>query len=317
MTVTPNCYSVGIDVGKFELFVALWGEETPTAYRSDPDGIAAILKRLAACRAPARVGFESTGGLEYPLWQALTAAGHDARQINPARIKSFARARGTLAKTDAVDATLIAEFVNHFPAAGRIMDTEKLHQIRLLTTKRRQLIEQRKRISNQRCRTRDAMISEMEAAQIALCESQIQRLEKRLQETIANEPALAEKDQLLRSIPGIGPVLSSTFIGSVPELGHIGDKPVSALVGLAPIPRDSGTKQGRRFIQGGRKPVRDTLYAAAISAMRFNPDLRKFAEAKKAEDKPHKQITCAVARKLLITANAILRRRTPWENRTA
>ena len=316
MSLASECVFVGIDVGK-AAFLACAGDGPVRRFANDAGGIAACLDWLAELGGCPLVGFEATGGHEYRLWEALVAAGIAARQLNPARIRAFARAGGTLAKTDPVDARLIAGYLARFPAAGRALGPENQRLVRMLCVKRRQIVKLRKTVTCQSGQSRDPEIAGMEAAQIALFEAQIAALEARLAQVLAADAALAEKDRLLRSIPGIGPVLSRTLIGEMPELGRLSEEAVGALAGLAPVARDSGAKQGRRFIQGGRKPVRDTAYVAAIVAARYNPDMKRFADAKKREGKPPKQIICAIARKLLVTANAVLKRGTPWENRPA
>ena len=311
MTITPETTFVGIDVAGREL-VAAAGPGPVRRFANDAGGIAACRRWLTSLGAPLRVGFEATGGHEYRLWAALDAAGIAAGQLNPARVRAFGRARGRLAKTDPCDARLIAGYMAGTGDPGRRLPPANLLRIKGLCTKRRQILALRKTVGAQARQTADPELAAIEAEQIALFDAQIARLDARIAEAIAADPDLARADRLLRSIPGIGPVTAATLIAEMPELGALAEPAAAALAGLAPIARDSGNHAGKRFIQGGRKTVRDALFCAARVAQRWNPALRAFSDRKKAEHKPPKQVTCAVARKLVVIANAVLKRQTPW-----
>lgn len=230
----------------------------------------------------------------------------------PARVHAFARSLGRLAKTDRYDATTIAAYLASQPEAGRSLPQENIRQISALTTKRRQLLEMRKALLCQMKQARDPHVQELDQAHLGFVDGQIAALDTLIAALIAADPEMAMKSRLLRSIPGIGPVASATLLACMPELGDLAPKAAAALAGLAPFNRDSGTRQGKRFIRGGRGVVRNALYMAALAASRFNPDLKAFADRLKAKGKPAKQILTAVARKIIELANAVLRRKSPW-----
>ena len=311
MSIPTPLTVVGIDVAGAD-FVASAPSGPVQRFTNDAAGIAACLDWLAGMAAPLLVGFEATGGHEYRLWQALAEAGIRARQLNPARVRAFGRGTGQLAKTDPIDARLIAAYLTVAGDAGRELPEKNLRRIRALCTKRRQIIALRKAVAAQARRTEADDLAAIEADQIALFDTQIARINRLLDEAVAGDPEIARREALLTSIPAFGPVVSRTLICEMPELGTLSEAGAGALAGLAPMARDSGTQSAKRFIQGGRKTVRDVLYQAAIVASRHNPDMKRFAERKRAEGKPHKQIICAIARKLIVVANAILKRQKPW-----
>lgn len=305
---------IGIDVSRDWLDTCLVPSERQYRIPNTPDGHRAVLK-LAQDHA-AIVCFESTGGLEWKLWQALAEAGVAARQVPPAQVKAFARSCGTLAKTDRVDAALIARFLAFRPDAGRELPLETVRHIRALTTKRSQLVETRKRLLMQ-LKAQDrtgvaSMFEAMDAEMKALFDRQIKTIEAQIEAALAAEPELAERRDLLRSIPGIGPVASAMLIAELPELGHISGAQAAALTGLAPIARDSGSWQGKRTIGGGRRTLRHVIFQAALVARHHNPALKAFADRLKAAGKPHKVIITAVARKLITIANAICKKQQNW-----
>ncbi|WP_189413675.1 IS110 family transposase, partial [Neogemmobacter tilapiae] len=294
---------VGIDVGKFTCFAAVHGSSKPFAFVPDATGIAAFLSFLRALPGPPRIGFEATGGYEAGLWEALDRAGFETRQLAPARVRAYRRMRGRQAKTDAEDAVMIAAYLADQPEAGRALPSEAVREIKVLSAKRRQLIAMRKALACQMKQAHDPLTLDLDQAHLALINSQIASLEARLEARIVAHADLARKARLLRSIPGLGPVACTTLLAEMPELGALDPKAPAALAGLAPFARDSGKTSGKRFIQGGRGPVRNILYMAALTASRYNPDLKIFATRLKAAGKPNKQILTAVARKLIELAN--------------
>ncbi len=263
------------------------------------------------------VGFEATGGQEWALWAALEAAGLDARQLPPAQIKAFAASRGTRAKTDRIDAELIARFMAFRPEAGRRMPSKTSRILNALTSKRAQIVEMRKRLLAQaKARAKQAVpagLEEMDDELRTLFSAQIQTLERRIAEVIAGDVAAARKAALLRSIPGIGPVTAALLIGDMPELGRMTSAQAAAMTGLAPIPHDSGALRGKRAIAGGRRHLRHVLFQAALVAAHHNPSLKTVAGRLQSHGKPHKAIIIAVARHLITTANAILKAGSPWK----
>jgi len=234
------------------------------------------------------------------------------RQVSAAHVRSFARATGALAKTDPIDARLVAEFIAFRPESGRRLPTEKLRKINAISSKRRQLVNMRKRLMCQEKQRVGNFLSEMDAELHTLLTRQISRLEDEIQAQIKADPELKQQAKILRSIPGIGPVLCAALMGEMPELGSMNDKQVSALAGVAPINKDSGRMDGKRSIKGGRYNIRSLLYQAALVASQHNQPLKNFANRLKGKGKPHKVVLIAVARKLLVTANALVAKNELW-----
>ena len=259
---------------------------------------------------------EATGGQEWRLWAAFDAAGIKTRQLPPAQIKAFATSRGTRAKTDRIDAELIARFMAFRPDAGRSLPAQKLRLLRALTSKRAQLVETRKRLLAQiKARQKQGLgepFEEMDTALRLLLDTQVADLESRIECLIAADAALAETAQILRSVPGIGPVASTMLIAEMPELGQISGEQAAALTGLAPIAHDSGALRGKRAIGGGRHLVRHVMFQAALVASHHNPILKPFADRLRAAGKPHKVVITAVARKLVTIVNALCKSRQNW-----
>ncbi|MFT6074799.1 MAG: transposase [Yoonia sp.] len=262
------------------------------------------------------VCFEATGGQEWRLWAALDAAGIVTRQLPPAQIKAFATSRGTRAKTDRIDAELIARFLAFRPDAGRALPAQKLRVLRALTSKRGQLVETRKRLLAQiKARQKQGVeesFEEMDSALRSLLGAQITKLENQIESLIAADDVLAETASILRSVPGIGPVASTMLIAEMPELGQISGEKAAALTGLAPIAHDSGALRGKRAIGGGRHKLRHVMFQAALVASHHNPALKPFADRLRAAGKPHKVVITAVARKLVTIVNALCKSRQVW-----
>lgn len=267
------------------------------------------------------VCFEATGGQEWRLWVALDAAGVATRQVPPAQIKAFAASRGTRAKTDRIDAELIARFMAFRPEAGRSLPHEKLRLLRALTSKRGQLVETRKRLLAQiKAHGKLAtagMFTTMDGDLKDLLDRQVAELEARIEQTIASDGELAVTAEILRSVPGIGPVASTMLIAEMPELGQITGEQAAALTGLAPIAHDSGALRGKRAIGGGRRLLRHVMFQAALVASHHNPVLKPFADRLRAAGKPHKVVITAVARKLVTIANALCKARQKWAHQIA
>lgn len=264
----------------------------------------------------ALVCFEATGGQEWRLWSALDAAGIATRQLPPAQIKAFAASRGTRAKTDRIDAELIARFMAFRPDSGRMLPHEKIRFLRALTSKRGQLVETRKRLLTQikahgKLELPD-MFDAMDAELKDLLDRQIAELNVRIEQTMASDDDLAAIAGVLRSVPGIGPVASTMLIAEMPELGQLSGEQAAALAGLAPIAHDSGSMRGKRAIGGGRRQLRHVMFQAALVASHHNPILKTFADRLRAAGKPHKVVITAVARKLVTIANALCKNRQKW-----
>ncbi|WP_370161435.1 IS110 family transposase [Limimaricola soesokkakensis] len=314
MSRIPHSAIIGIDVSRDWLDVHCLPDGQRLRLPNTAEGHAALASLASDRRA--MVCFESTGGQEWRLWVALDAAGISTRQLPPAQVKAFAASRGTRAKTDRIDAEMIAHFIAFRPNAGRHLPAEKLRLLRAMTSKRSQLVETRKRFlaqikAQEKLGTADAF-ADMDSALKALLDRQIAEVEQRIEAAVAHEGAIAETAAILRSIPGIGPVASTTLLAEMPELGQITGEQAAALAGLAPIAHDSGTLRGRRCIGGGRRALRHVMFQAALVATHHNPVLRMFAERLRTAGKPHKVIVTAVARKLVTIANALCRSRRSW-----
>lgn len=306
---------IGIDVSRDWLDLHC----LPDGYRcrvpNTPEGHAAVAD-LARDRA-ALVCFESTGGQEWQLWALLEAEGVSARQVPPAQVKAFAQSRGTRAKTDRIDAELIARFFAFRPEAGRSLPAEKLRLLRALTSKRTQLVEMRKRLlaqirAHQKLGTA-GMFDDIDTELKQRLDGLIKDLEDRITRAIASDDHLSQMATVLRSIPGIGPVASAMLIAEMPELGHITGAQAAALTGLAPIAHESGTMRGKRAIGGGRRLLRHVMFQAALVASHHNPILKTFADRLRAAGKPHKVVITAIARKLVTVANALCKTRQKWK----
>ena len=303
---------VGIDVSKDHLDLAIRPGGPATRHPYDETGLAGLVARLSAER-PALIVVEATGSLESPLVAALAVAKLPVAVVNPRQVRDFARAIGKLAKTDAIDAEVLARFAEAVRPEVRPVPEEKARELTALLSRRRQVVEIR---VAERNRLRTAAVTAVRAdleAHLAYLDDQVGRLEGQLDQAIQDSPAWKAKDELLRSLPGIGPVVSRTLLASLPELGTLGRGKIAALVGLAPMNRDSGTLRGRRMIVGGRPEVRSALYLATLSAVRYNPALKVFYGRLRAAGKPAKLALTAAAGKLLTIADAIVRTGRPWQ----
>ena len=307
--MTENVY--GVDVSKH--WIDSFG---PSGHERVGIGdLAAYAARVAAAgrvTGGSRVVFEATGGLEAPLRRALAGAGVMAHRVNPARARAFAQGLGRLAKTDRVDAAMLREMGVRLDLAVCAPEPEEMSDLRALRTRRRQLVQDRARETVRLGQAGSALAAASIQRVLALLDAEVAALEAAIAAQIKASPALAARATLLRSAPGVGPVVALTLLAEAPELGQIDNRAAAALAGLAPIARDSGQHQGRRRIGGGRKPLRDALYLAAFTATRIDPGLRAFAERLRANGKSHKQAIIAAARKLLTILNAMLRTNRPF-----
>lgn len=306
---------VGIDISKDRLDVACLPAaiRTPPAFDNDAKGHAALIAWLKEA-LPRLIVLESTGGYQRVLVAALAAAGLPVVVVNPRQVRDFARALGVLAKTDAIDAMVLARFGQKInPPQRPLPDAESSALIDLLA-RRRQLVELRTAESNRLAQATSARIKASIRAVLATIEKQIASIDDDLDERIKKSPAWKAKEDLLTSVPGIGPLTARTLLACLPELGTVSRQCIAALVGVAPINRDSGTMRGKRTTWGGRKAVRSALYMAALVATRHNPVLKAHYAKLHAAGKAKKLALVACIRKLLVTLNALLRTRTPWRN---
>jgi len=308
--VRPSNVYVGIDVAKERLDVAQRPSLEGWRVANDERGIAELVARLVQLK-PALVVLEATGGMELPLVGALAAAGLPVVVINPRQAREFARATGRLAKTDAIDAQVLAQFAEAVRPQLRPLPDAAAQELSALMTRRRQLIEMLTAEKN-RLRAAARAVRPDIQEHIHWLERRLADLDGDLSQTIRSSDIWREKDDLLQSAPGVGPVVSTTLLADLPELGTLNRKEIAALVGVAPLNRDSGTLRGRRTVWGGRSKVRAALYMATLVATQRNPVIRTFYQRLLSAGKPKKVALTACMRKLLTILNAILRSRTPW-----
>ena len=303
MIIALRC--VGIDVSKpmLDIFDDAIGVPERIANASQP-----IAQQVARWRNnDVFVVFEATGVYDRALADALRQAGIRYARVNPARARDFARASGRLAKTDAIDARMLAAFARAMTPAAEPPPEPARNILASLAKRRDQLVHMRAQEKNRRSEAHDPAMAEHIAVHIDFLSREIEAIEARIKAFIKAEPQICEQARLLRSAPGIGPVACMQLIAQMPELGHAGPKQVAALAGLAPLNVDSGSHRGKRAIGGGRKRVRDALYMAALNAVRRDPNIKTFYQRLRTAGKPAKLALIAVARKLLTILNAMLR----------
>ena len=310
--MTPPLVFVGIDVSKAALDVAVRPAGTVDRVTNDPDGIAARVARLRPL-APALVVVEATGGFEAPVVAALQVAGVPVAAINPRQARDFAKASGRLAKTDRIDAEALAHFAEALRPAPRPPTPPEQQALDALLTRRRQRIGNRVMEANRLPTATAPAVRAGIERHLAWLDEEITAVDRLLAAAVAASPAWRAKDDLLRGLPGVGPVVSRTLLAALPELGATDGGKLAALVGLAPYAHDSGTARGGRHIRGGRAEVRRALYLAALSAARRAGPLKDFADRLRARGKTAKVVLIAVARKLLQIANAVLRTGQPGQ----
>jgi transposase len=312
MTMLSFC---GIDVSKDRLDLVVFPDQQGLSVSNDPVGWAEMVEQLRGYPIAA-VGVEATGGYERGVMRALLAAGLSVRQINPFRLRQFANASGVLAKSDPIDARMIASFVAVMPTRPAQRQAPALERLVEILAVRRQLSDEKVAAENASRLLEDAMLQRLSRRRIARLAADIDRLDERLVAIVAADSALAHRYQLLISMPGVGPLLACTLIALLPELGSLNRKQIAALVGVAPYAFDSGKLQGRRCIWGGRAPVRHTLYMAAMSASQHNPVLKAFRDRLKSAGKPPKVVIVAVMRKMIVMLNAMVRNNVDWADRS-
>jgi transposase len=301
---------IGIDVSKHRLDIFDEAIGIAESIANAPQPITQQVERWRCGNV--FVVFEATGIYDRELAVQLRQAGIRYARINPARARDFARASGRLAKTDAIDACVLAAFARAMVPSADPAPEPARNALALLAKRRDQLVQMRAQEKNRRSEAHDRAIIEDIARLIGFLDGEIAAIEARITTLINAEPAIAEEARLLRSAPGVGPVACMQLIAQMPELGQVGPKQVAALAGLAPLNVDSGTHRGKRTIGGGRKRVRDALYMAALNAVRRSGSFRSFYQRLRTAGKPAKLALIAVARKLLTTLNAMLRDRKPY-----
>ena len=305
---------VGIDVSKATLDVSVRPSSQQWSVLNEEQGISSLVGCLKTMD-PALVVLEATGGLELPAVAALGSAGFPVVVVNPRQVRDFAKATGKLAKTDALDAQVLALFAERVQPTPRPLPDAEALVLSSLMARRRQLIAMLVAERNRLDRALDPVRLGIQE-HIAWLEETLGGVDKALSQTLRKSPLWREREDLLRSVPGIGPVASATLVAGLPELGTLNGKQVAALVGVAPLNRDSGVLRGRRTVWGGRASVRTALYMATLVATRFNPVIRIFYQRLCSAGKPKKVALVASMRKLLTILNAMLKHRTPWNPAT-
>lgn len=301
---------VGIDVAEAALDVAV--SPTGEGWRVDhtPTEVAALVTRLVALQ-PQGVVLEATGGLEVSLVAALGLAGLPVVVVNPRQVRDFARATGRLAKTDALDAQVLARFAAAVRPQARPLADAACRDLQALVARRGQLLEMLTAEQNRLRRAMPRVRPQIEA-HLQWLRERVKELDRDLTDFLRSSPLWREQERLLRSVPAVGPVLTATLVARLPELGTLDRKKIAALVGVAPYNRDSGTLRGKRTVWGGRAPVRTVLYMATLAATRFNPVIRAFYQRLCEAGKPKKVALTACMRKLLVILNAMMKHQRPW-----
>jgi transposase len=304
---------VGIDVSKDRLDVHIRPSGEAFTVTRDSEGIDELAKRLSAA-APTLVVLEATGGLEAVVVAGLAAAGLPVVVVNPRQIRDFARATGRLAKTDPLDAAVIAHFAEAVKPPIRPLPGPQAQLLGELMARRRQLIEMITAEGNRRRLLTARRTLKSVDRVLATLKAQLEQIDDDIDTAVRGTPAWRESEDLLVSVPGIGPKIARTLIAEMPELGRLDRKEIASLTGVAPFNRDSGTMRGRRTISGGRPVVRSALYMSILVSIRRNLPLAETYHRLRASGKPAKVAIVACMRKLVTILNAILRDQKPWAN---
>ena len=301
---------VGIDVAKAEVVVAIAPGGDVFTIANAPAEAAALAQQLRKLK-PQRVVLEATGGYETLVATTLAAAQLPVAVVNPRQVRDFARSTGQLAKTDQIDAGILAAFAQAIPVEVRPLPDQAARALQAVVSRRRQLVEMLT-AERQRLLLADEAVAPSLHAVIRVLEQQLRDLDDDLQQRLHASPAWREAQDLLKSVPGVGDVVATTLLALLPELGHLNRKAVAKLVGVAPLNRDSGQWRGKRQVWGGRANVRTALYMAALVGTRWNPVLKAFYARLVAAGKPKKLALIACMHKLLLILNAVLRTHQPW-----
>jgi transposase len=303
---------LGIDISKEWIDARLLPSEQSWKISTEPDRLQLWIDNL-----PHKITLavmEASGGLEMPIAAALSNAGIPVAIVNPKQIRAFATALGQRAKTDALDAKIIARFGELLQPAPRPLPSETRALLDELVTRRRQLVETGVAEQNRLSTMRSTQTRKSIEIHLHWLKSQVKEIEKQLEELIKKSPTWMVDAKLLTSVPGVGPITSTIMLAALPELGKLSHREITSLVGLAPVPRESGKWRGKRFIRGGRADVRSAIYMCILSAIRYNPVIKVFYIRLLAAGKDKKVAMVACMHKLLIILNAIIRDRKPWNS---
>jgi transposase len=301
---------VGIDVSKDVLDVGVLPSGERFRQANDAHGLKSLAKKLVALKASLIV-LEATGGYEVPVWTALVKAKLKVAVVNPRQIRDFARADGQLAKTDLIDAMVLARFADRMQPEPRELPSAEQQELAGVMARRRQLLAMISAEENRLSRARSPLQKRI-ASHVAWLRKELSDVDRDLSDRISRNTEWKQKDKVLRSADGVGPVLSRTLLAGVPEIGGLDRKQIAALVGVAPMACDSGLRKGRRIVWGGRGQIRAALYMASLVATRHKPVLRAFYLKLIAAGKPKKRALTAVMRRLLVILNAMVRDNVMW-----
>jgi transposase len=304
---------VGVDISKDRLDVHLLPKGEHKAVKNDAEGIASFITLLQE-EKPTIIVMEASGGYEVKVAAELGAACLPVAIVNPRQVRDFARAIGKLAKTDAIDAYVLARFAEAIRPAAQALPTEDEKQIKELVTRRKQLVDLRASEKNHFHRARSTGVRQSIQRVITTLDQEIRDIDKNIDDIIKRSPLWRDKEDLLKTFKGVGPATVKTLVAKLPELGEVGRQPIGCLVGLAPLNKDSGKTRGKRMISGGRADVRSALYMVAISAIRCNPVIKPFYQRLTEAGKPFKVAIVACMRKILIILNAMLRDKRPFQD---
>lgn len=315
MTIQDGKCYIGIDVSKAILDVYVLPFKKYMQFNNDTKGIQKLTKKLKSF-PQASIVMEATGGYEKPIAQSLQKAGLSVSVVNPRPIRDFAKALGKLAKTDRIDAEVIALFAEKMQPQANITYNENQQKLTELNARRRQIIDMIMMEKNRLDKASNELKKSIQRIIKAL-EKELQAINEALENSIQNDAGYAQKNALLKSIKGVGSVVAAGIIAGLPELGSVSPKQISALAGLAPYNRDSGTLRGKRTIWGGRASVRTTLYMATLVATKHNPQIKSFYERLCSAGKQKKVAITACMHKLLIIMNAMIKHNESWRTETA
>jgi len=308
----PDPVAVGIDISQDALAIAVTPSGEAWTSSTTPDALERTMTRIRAL-APAVVVLEATGGYEAPVAAAGAAAALPLVIVNPRQVRAFAHALGRTAKTDAIDAHVLAAFGARVQPAIRPLPDAATQALAALVTRRRQLLDMLTAERQRLAQARTAPVQRDLRTHIRWLERRVTDVDDDLTRSIQRSPLWRAQEDLLRSVPGIGPIVARTLLAELPELGTLERRAIAALVGVAPMNRDSGHARGRRMIRGGRTSVRNALYMAALVASRHNRPLQHFYARLRAAGKPPKVALVAVMRKLLAMLNAMVKHHTAWQ----
>lgn len=305
---------IGIDVSKVRLDIAIWGSNKYWQVSNDEKGFVELIEKLRNLH-PTLIVLEATGGMELPVVAEVAQAGLPIAVVNPKRIRDFARSVGQLAKTDKLDARIIAHFAQAVRPEIRHLHTKEEEHLTALLTRRVQIIEMLTAEKNRSHSIRKVMRGRLQD-HLKWLNTELKELDEEIASFIKLSLIWKEKEKILRSVPGVGPVTGATLLASLPELGILNRQKIAALVGVAPVNKDSGRKHGKRRVFGGRAVVRRTLYMAALSATKCNPKIKPFYESLVKRGKEKKVALTACMRKLLVILNVMVKNNELWRYET-